>query len=78
MTDQARRVIDMARELTPQQQEEVVEALLEALGHDVEFSQDQLAEWQRRSDEARADPSQLVDADEAMAELRAELRARRR
>jgi putative addiction module component (TIGR02574 family) len=78
MGDQARRIIELACKLTPDEQEEIVEALLEALGHDVEFSRDQMQELQRRSDAARSDPSTTVDADEAMAELRAELQARQR
>ena len=77
MTNQARQVIELAAKLTHDEQIEVVEALLKALGHEVEFSSDDIAEWERRAAEAKADPTMLEDADEVMAQLRADLRADR-
>ena len=89
MSEHLRRVIELALKLTPEEQELVVDALLaelEADAHktveadteeaddDVEFSPEQLEEWKRRGDEARANPEQTIDADEAMAQVRARLR----
>jgi putative addiction module component (TIGR02574 family) len=78
MNAKVRFLIDEARKLSPNEQSEIVDALVEGLPATDWYNQEDLAEWQRRAEEARADPSKSEDADKVMADLRAELKAMRR
>ena len=78
MNAKVRLLIDEARKLSPDEQSELVDALVEGLPATDWYNQEDLAEWQRRADEARANPAATEDADKVMADLRAELKAMRR
>ena len=78
MNAKVRFLIDEARKLTPDEQSEIVDALVEGLPPTDWPTQEVHAEWQRRSEEARADPSKSEDSDKVMTDLRADLKALRR
>jgi putative addiction module component (TIGR02574 family) len=74
MTETARQVIELARKLSLEEREEVIDTLIEDIDPEGEYSDAEIEEWVRRREAVRADPSQSVDADEVMAELRARRR----
>ena len=79
MNAKTQTLIDEARRLSQEEQAEIVETLLGDLGNKGWYSADDLVEWERRAAEVRADPSQAIDADAAIAHVRARLaRARSR
>ena len=78
MNAKVRFLIDEVRKLTPDEQSEIVDALVDGLPATDWPTQEDLSEWQRRAEEARADSSKTADAEKVMADLRAELKGQRR
>ena len=73
MRAETRELIAKARQLSPEEQAEIVEALLQGIATNKGWSEDDLAEWRRRAEAVRADPAQAIDADVAIAQVRARL-----
>ena len=77
MGERIQLLIDAAKHLSPSEREELLEALLRMDSDFVREATD-VTEWHRRADEARSGTADMVEADDAIAEVRAELEQRRR
>ena len=78
MSGEATTVLQQAMNLAPVERYEVAQHLLDSLGKD-ELPEDQefWDEITRRSDEAHEHPERLLDAKDAITDMRAELARRR-
>lgn len=76
MAERIQPLIEAAKQLTVEEREKLLEALLQLDGN-FERDKSDVSEWLRRADEIRQGTADCVEADEAIADARAELKRQR-